>query len=271
MSGFPKSEYLYDDGIDEAFDEADEEAREHVMSYYESLSYDDIGNGFFHRALETFHLGPNLPADRDFYSAPRTLEEIRSPERTPLNHPLRAIAWVLDQAPISSTVRVFCYRLTDPVAIDLLIHAGAKRTVQFILQDNVQTRTAFKDFVKMYGDISKKALLECLEIRLANLSGTPCASNNVQMHDKSVITDSFTTFGSYNLSAFARVGNWESITVVDTRQIHKDKFDDAWNQISGRQFEKFYTELNSPTKGPKRRLREENLESTQSTAKKVAK
>ena len=255
----PSDDAKYDDGIDEAFDEADEEASVHVKSYYESLALDDIGRGFFHRALETFHIGPNLPTDRDFYASPRRLEEIEYPERTPLDHPLRAIAWVLNDAPANTIVRVFCYRLTDPVAIDLLIHAGATKTVQVILHDNTKTRNALKDFVAMYGAISKKTLLENVEIRLANLTGTTCASRNVQMHDKSVITDNYTTFGSYNLSAFARVGNWESITIVDTRQVHKDKFDAIWNSISNRQFERYYRELDSPARGPKRKRRDDDL------------
>lgn len=48
-------EYESDEGIDEAFDLADDEAREHILGYYESLSLDDLGNGFFHRSLESCH------------------------------------------------------------------------------------------------------------------------------------------------------------------------------------------------------------------------
>lgn len=245
----------YDDGIAVAFDDADEEAQTYVRQYYESLSHDDLGSGFFHRQLAEFHNGPNLPVDRFFYSAPRSLDEIRSPEMTPPNHPLRAIAWILNNAPENSKVRVYCYRLTDPVAIDLLIHAGDTKTVQVILHDNQKTRSALKEFFELYGTIAKRALLENVEIRLANLTGTPCASRNVQMHDKSVITDAYTTFGSYNLSAFARVGNWESLCVVDTQQVHRDNFDAIWDSISTRQFEKYYTEMDSPTRRPKRQCR----------------
>jgi len=153
MSSVPSDYAKYDDGIDEALDEADEEAYVHVKSYYESLTLDDIGRGFLHRALETFHIGPNLPTDRDFYTSPRRLNEIECPERTPLDHPLRAIAWILNDAPANTIIRVFCYRLTDPIAIDLLIHAGATKTVQVILHDNTETRNALKEFVDMYGAI----------------------------------------------------------------------------------------------------------------------
>jgi hypothetical protein len=103
----------------------------HVLRYYETLSHQDIGNGFFHRPLENFHQGPNLPAVRNFYSVPRTLTEIERPEVTPLDHPLRAIAGILDDA---AGNRVYFCHLTDPVAIDLLIHAGATKTVQVIMQ-----------------------------------------------------------------------------------------------------------------------------------------
>lgn len=269
MSSPSDDDAKYDDGIEEAFDEADEEASVHVKRYYESLTCEDIGHGFFQASLETFHMGPNIPTDRDFYSSPRPIDEIGTPAMTPPDHPLRAIAWILNDAPANTIIRVYCYRLTDPVAIDLLIHAGATKTVQVILHDNNQTRNALKTFVNMYGAISKKSLLENVEIRLANLTGTSCASRHVQMHDKCVITDNYTTFGSYNLSAFARVGNWESITVVDTRQVHKDKFDAIWHSISSRQMEKHYRELESPTRGPKRKSRDD-LALVQSNAKRHA-
>jgi hypothetical protein len=98
-------------------------------------------------------------------------------------------------------------------------------------------------------------MLENVEIRLANLTETRCASRHVQMHDKCVITNNYTTCRSYRLSAFARVGKWESFTVVDTRPVHKDRFDAIWLSLSTRQLEKYYTELDSPTMGPKRRRR----------------
>ena len=73
-------------------DEADEEACVHMQCYYKLLMHGDIGSGFFHWPLENFHLGMNLPMDQDFFSSLRTLEEIESPERMPLDHLLCAIA-----------------------------------------------------------------------------------------------------------------------------------------------------------------------------------
>ena len=55
------------------------------------------------------------------------------PSSDPARHPLRALAWVLSQAPVRSTVRIYCYMLTDPYAIDLILHHGADKTVQVIL------------------------------------------------------------------------------------------------------------------------------------------
>ena len=135
----PSDDAKYDDGIEKAFDEADEEASVHVKRYIESLTLEDIGRRFCHQSLETFHIGLNIPAVQDFYSSSRTLDEIEAPESTPLDHPLRAIAWVLNDAPANTIIR-----LTDPVSIDLLIHAGSTKTAQVILHDNAKTRIALK-------------------------------------------------------------------------------------------------------------------------------
>jgi PLD-like domain len=263
MSSPADDDDKYDDGIEEAIDDAEEEASVYVQRYYDSLTMEDIG-----RSLARFHEGPNLPTDRDFYTSPRTLDEIDNPGMTPRDHPLCAIAWILNEAPTTTIIRVYCFRLTDFVAIDLLIHAGATKTVQVILQDNVKTKEALKAFVKFYGDISRKSLLENVEIRMAT-TNTSCESTKVQMHDKCVITDNYTTFGSYDLSAFAHVGNWESITVVDTRQIHIDKFDAIWQSIPKRQMERYYKELDSPTMGVKRKSREDQA-SAESNRKRPA-
>ena len=109
-----------------------------------------------------------------------------------------------------------------------------------------------EEFVDQHG---KSAFLENMEIRLANLSDSQCESNKVQMHDKSVITDAYTVFGSYNLSSFARVGNWGSICVVDTPPKWQASFDAIWESISRRQVENYYTNLQSAVVGPRRRAR----------------
>ena len=186
------------EGFEEHFDDADDEAFPYVQQYYASLSPNPgRGSGFFDARLANFHKGPNLPKDRHYFSVPKSLSHLkRDPSSTPRDHPLRAIAWVLHNAPQDSVVRVFCFSLTDPIAIDLLINAGFTREVKVILHPNEKSKRAMKEFVDQHG---KNAFLENMEIRLANLSGSPCESRLVQMHVKSIITEDYTTYGSYYL------------------------------------------------------------------------
>lgn len=244
-----------EDGVLEAVERAEDDVDEHVRNYSDSITAEVMGDGWFDTNLATLHEGVDLLQRRTFYSSPRSLSEIERPIETPENHPLRAIAWVLNDAPVQSTVRVFAYVLTDLPVIDMLVHYGASKTVQVISQDSRKTRERLNDFFDLYGRVGKRAFLENVEIRLANLTGTPCQSRNVQMHDKSIITQRYTSFGSYNLSAFARVGNWESLTIVDTEQQHVERFDEMWADLSGRQIDRFYREMDSPTRGSKRQRR----------------
>lgn len=101
--------------------------------------------------------------------------------------------------------------------------------------------------------MGKRAFLDNVDIRMANVTGSPCESRNVQMHDTSIITERHTSFGSYNLIASGRVGNWESLTIVDTEQLHVERFDEMWAALGAwRRMERFYQEVDSPTRGPKR-------------------
>lgn len=51
-----------------------------MPGFYDSITHADIGNGFFvYGPLENFHTGPNLPTDWDFYTSPRSLDEIENP------------------------------------------------------------------------------------------------------------------------------------------------------------------------------------------------
>jgi hypothetical protein len=240
------------EGFDQHFDDSDDEAFPHIQQYYASLTPGLRGLGFFDFRLASFHEGPNLPEDRHFYTVPKSLSHLPDPASTPRDHSLRAIAWILETAAPSSVVRVFSYSLTDPIAIDLLIHAGATREVKVILLPNEKSRRAMNQFVDRHG---KNAFLENMEIRLANLSDSPCESRLVQMHDKSIITENYTTYGSYNLSSFARVGNWESLCVTDTQQKCRDAFDRIWEAIPERQAERHYTDLQSSIIGPRRTAR----------------
>ena len=72
---------------------------------------------------------------------------------------------------------------------------------------------------------------------------------------KSIITDTYTSFGSYNLSAFARVANWEELCIVDTTSTQTTKFDALWGQLPRRAAENFFPFLQNITPGPRRRTR----------------
>ena len=243
---------------DAELDEEDAKLSRRVVEHYQSLLPDDLGSGFFQRGLESFHQGPDLPGDAAFFTTPRSLLTIHRYDETPAKHPLRSIAWILNEAAENTTIRVFCYRLTDIVAIELLVHAGSKCEVQVILCPDAANERGLNDFVDAVGPIGRNAILENMEIRLANLSGSHCESRKVAMHHKSIITDRYAAVGSYNLSTFARVGNWEELFVVPTVQRHKDRFDELWDQLYTRPMESFYQRFRGPNipLGPKRTRRQ---------------
>ena len=202
-------------------DAAEEALEPAVDAYYASLTSDLLGDGFHDTRLSSFHEGTNLPHERVFYATPRHSDELKRVVETPSDHPLRAIAWVLNDAPPDTKIRVFCYSLTDALAIDLLIHAGSHREVQIILHphdsSNARTRNYTREAIMKFVDLhGKKTFLENMEIRLANLTGSNASNSFVTMHDKFIITTNYMTFGSYNLTNQARAGNWESLYVAPT-------------------------------------------------------
>lgn len=239
----------------QAQDSEDEKLTDRVVNYYANLSPSKLGEGFFDRSLATFHEPIDLSSVRTFFSSPKSLSHIDDHASTPNDHPLRAIARVLNDAPDNTTVRVSCYRLTDIVAMELLVYAGNNREVQLILSPHEDNLKGLKKFVHTTGLLGKNALLENLEVRLAYLTGATCESRNVAMHRKSIITDTFAVFGSYNLSSFARVGNWEEVTVVETTPRQIQEFDSVWTTLETRQMERFYRIFDGAPMGPRRRLR----------------
>ena len=134
--------------------------------------------------------------------------------------------------------------------MDLLVHHGATKTVQVISQESRKTRERWNAFFALYGRIGKRAFLENVELRLTNLDGTLC------LQDNSIITQRYTSFGSYTLSSVARVCHWESLTIVDTKPPHVERFEELWTALSGRPIERVYPEMDDPTKGPKRQKRQ---------------
>ncbi|KAL3910104.1 MAG: hypothetical protein SGARI_002283 [Bacillariaceae sp.] len=210
-------------------DREDSSLVQRQAAYYAKLAEQGkIGKGFFDQNLENLHVGIDVAAENAYYTEPKSLSLIESDVTlTPHQHPLRAIASILHNAPDNSTIRVSAYRLTDLAAIDLLVRAGARRA----------------------------ALLEHVEIRLANISGAPCESTKLSMHMKSIITDTHATFGSYSLTAFARVANWEELCVIQTTETQTARFDALWENLPSRAAENFYSCLQNVPPGSRRQAR----------------
>ena len=223
--------------------------------YYQRLRARLAGDGFRDPLLLNFHDVVDLSTQTLFIAHPRAMETYEDIPGTPNDHPLRAIAAVLDQAAPGSTVRVFAYSLTDVAAIDLLVHAGKTKTVQVLLQRSDATRKALK---KWADEVGKVDILEHMEMRLASAETLGATSSKASLHVKAVVTTNLMAMGSYNLSKLARSGNLETLSVMPTEQSLVNKFDEIWNTalVCTNQVEKIYKELNyplSPTSKRKRR------------------
>jgi phosphatidylserine/phosphatidylglycerophosphate/cardiolipin synthase-like enzyme len=81
-------------------------------------------------------------------------------------------------------------------------------------------------------------------------------SNNASLHAKSIITDTHTVLGSYDLSNLARAGNFEVVTVTPTQ---KESITDwMWGHdlVLANQVERIYDELfYTVPEGSKRKAR----------------
>jgi len=231
-------------------EEADRACDSDVRAYYDSLTPEIIGNGWFDRRMERIHEELSIATSRTFYSEPRRYQP--SPAQLPTRHPLRAIAWVLDQAPAGSTVRVYCYLLCCPMAMDLLIHHGGNKTVKVIMNPSGQTTSRIEEFFSDHGRIALRAFRDRLQIRVANVNGATCA-RYTSLHDNSLITDLHTTFGSYNLTNAARHQNWESLHVADAEPSHAAHFDGLWNSLARRTVRDVYPTLAPPSPPTRRR------------------
>lgn len=219
----------------------------HVDRYYANVVIDP-GTDFYDASLHQFHVGINIE-QMAFHSAPASFDCIEDPSLTAPDHPLR---WVLNAAVQHTKIRVLCYSLTDPVALELLVHAGLKCTVQVILYPDERNKNVdeIKKFLDNYG---KKLFHESLEIRIAAQS---TSSSRGSMHEKTIITESHAVYGSYNLSKLARAGNWESVVVVDsTPATSVQAFDTIWASIATNQIEVVFPVINGPP-GKKRAARD---------------
>lgn len=232
-----------DGGYDDQF-RAEDGCDDDVREYYESLTPEILGDGWFDQRLSTLHNGVDLAAGRSFFAEPRPRD--RQPSNVPARHPLRALAWVLAQSPVGSTVRVYCYMLTDPYAIDLLIHHGADKTVQVILHPDNKNTSRLEEFFNDHGNIARRAFRDRLQVRVANTS-LYRNHNYSSMHDKSVITTNHCTFGSYNLSCPARYQSWESLYIAEVEPSQVQRFDQVWNSLARRTIQDVHADLAPPS------------------------
>lgn len=117
--------------------------------YYDSLTPEVLGSGWFDQGLVNLHQGIDITSSRSFFASPRANDT--QPSNIPARHPLRALAWVLAEAPVNSTVRIYCYMLTDPFAIKLLIHHGSNKTIQIILHTDIKNKSRLQEFLMTTG------------------------------------------------------------------------------------------------------------------------
>jgi hypothetical protein len=168
--------------------------------------------GWFIPQMENYHEGVIISDGRRFFSQPR--EKDQQPLDTPDDHPLRAVAAVMEAAPDRSVIRVYAYSLTDPYFIDLITHHCKTKRIHVILEPNQlsikvtkQVSVAF-DATKAGNSEPAKALLLSTNImfRVANCyPHFPETSMNI----KGLITNDWTILGSYNFCLAARYKNWE--------------------------------------------------------------
>jgi hypothetical protein len=118
----------------------------------------------------------------------------------------RAIAQYLYQALPNSTVRMYCSALSDPFALDLIIHHGRDKTVHIILQlCDERSAARIKEFLKRFekGN-SYNFFYSRVTLRIANNTTTPECTPYSSMHDNRLITNEHCLYGSYSLTPEAR-------------------------------------------------------------------
>lgn len=119
--------------------------------------------------------------------------------------------------------------LTDPFAIDILIHYGGENPIQLILyyDEEHRSKNALKAFFVEHGAIAKKAFDQRIQLRWV-VKDTPNYSRFTQMQAKTVITDTFCLTVSYNLSCPARCANWEHLVALNATDSDRNEFDALW-------------------------------------------
>jgi PLD-like domain len=205
-------------------------AQEYVDQYYTTVTVEHTGSDWFDTRLQTLHESVQLSAQHRYRTVPRSYDP--SPQSVPAQHPIRAVAKAFHDAPKNSTICIHAYMLTDPFVIDLLIHHGADKQLFLILDDNEKNTKAQHDFFSKYGTIARDAFTRRVQVQLARHDSTPFFSRYAQMHQKTIITEAFAFFGSYNLSCPARCASWESMVCVESTDSDVADFDELWHLLA---------------------------------------
>jgi hypothetical protein len=104
-----------------------------IWNFADDIPESSLGYGWFFddtQMVESLRQSVDL-STRTFSTKPRPCD--RQPADIPAQHPIRAIALVLQQAPPNSTVQIYCSSLSDPFALDPIIQHGIDKTVKVIL------------------------------------------------------------------------------------------------------------------------------------------
>ena len=221
-----------------------------------------FGYGWLDKRVGTLLDGVDLVKKKFYRAVPRCFD--KAPQDVPLDHPLRAIAAVLNESPPGSNIRVKCDMLTDWFAIDLLLHYGASHVVQIIVDyappaevaDAIRldkekkphhkyTAHTLRKFLDFFQRANSVLFFETVEIRVAKtVDGHCCKYGRSSMQEKTVITENHTACGSYNLTGYARCKNWESLYVFDTTQDVLEGFDTHWAALGeDREITKVYPDI----------------------------
>ena len=188
-----------------------------------------------------------------FSTKPRPYD--RPPSNVPANHPIRAIAKVLEEAPRNSTVRIYCNALSDPFALDLIIHHGGDKTVKIIMHPCERSKNRIKEMLKRFEKVNSYDVFYArVQIRIANLNSPGCTGYTSSMHDRRLMTEQQCLYGSCNLTPVARCANWEAIALTNTLQREIEEFEAEWSSLVGRAIEEVFPDFYPETfTVPKRR------------------
>ena len=247
----------YDYSIEDAKDDTGVDDKEivgdddEVWHYLDNIPEASLGYGWFDNEMALLCQSIDLNS-RKFTNSPRPYD--KRPADVPAQHPIRAVAKVLDLAPPDSTIRIYCCALSDPFALDLFTHHGGDKTVKIIMQPCDRSVGRIKEFLKRFERVnSYDVFYSRVQLRIADTTQRGCTRYS-SMHDERLMTNKNCLVGSYNMTPVARCANWEAMALTETTQQEIDGFDALWETLRGREIENVYPSFYPDTfRVPKRR------------------